>query len=51
MTIEKPYFMSNEEWFKFDEKEFKYVLTEKATEEAKESYKEFYSLLSKIVEK
>ena len=45
MTTEKPYFMTNKEWFYFDEKEFKYKLTDKATEQAKQSYKEFYELL------
>ena len=43
MTLEKPYFMENKEWFYFDEDEFRYKLTDKATEEAKKSYKEFYS--------
>lgn len=44
MTTEKPYFMQNSEWFYFDEKEWKYKLTEKATKEAGESYNEFYAL-------
>lgn len=35
-----PYFMTNEDWYYFDGK--KYVLTENAPEEAKESLKEFY---------
>ena len=39
---EEPYFMSNEEWYYFDEKECKYKLTDKATDEAKKSYNEFY---------
>ena len=39
----KPYFMTNEEWFYFDEKEWVYKLTPEATEKAKQSYKEFYS--------
>ena len=42
MTQQKPYFMENKEWFYFDEEEFIYKLTEKATKEAKESYEEFY---------
>lgn len=45
MQVEKPYFMSNEDWFYFDEKEFKYKLTEKATEKARKSYEDFYDLL------
>jgi hypothetical protein len=44
MTIpEKPYFMQNDEWYYFDEKEFIYKLTDKAPKEAVESYKEFYA--------
>ena len=43
MTIHEPYFMKNKDWYYFDEKEFKYQLTDKAPDKAKESYKEFYS--------
>lgn len=39
---EKPYFLENEEWYFFDEKEFKYKLTNKATKKAIESYNNFY---------
>lgn len=45
MTLDKPYFMENPEWFYFDEKEFKYKLTDKAPEAAVKSYKEFYDQL------
>ena len=45
MTTEKPYFMTNKDWYYFDEKDFCYKMTEKATEQAKQSYKEFYELL------
>lgn len=38
-----PYFMNNEEWYYYDEKEEIYKLTEKATEEARQSYYEFYN--------
>lgn len=38
----KPYFMSNEEWYYFDDADFKYKLTDKATDEARKSYNEFY---------
>lgn len=38
----KPYFMSNEEWYYFDDADFKYKLTDKATDEARKSYDEFY---------
>ena len=40
--LDMPYFMKNEEWFYFDAKSKKFVLTDKATEEAEKSYKEFY---------
>lgn len=43
MTIEKPFFMTNKEWFYFDEKNMKYFLTKRAPKKAKESYVEFYS--------
>lgn len=36
-----PYFMNNEEWFEFDFDKRKFVLTDKATEKAKESYNEY----------
>lgn len=38
----RPYFLTNEEWYYFDEKEYKYKLTDKATPEAIESYNEYY---------
>ena len=45
MFLNEPYFMKNKEWFYFDEKDFCYKLTDKATEEAQKSYKEFYKEL------
>lgn len=45
MTLEKPYFLTNPEWFYEDEEEGIYKLTDKATPEAVESYKKFYELL------
>ena len=45
METPLPYFMTNKEWYYFDEKDFCYKLTEKATEQAKKSYNEFYYLL------
>ena len=46
MTIDKePYFLSNKDWFYYDEEEFCYKLTNKATEEAIKSYNELYELL------
>ena len=46
MTQDKPYFMNNAEWFYFDEKEWKYFLTDKEQEKAKESYDKFYNNLN-----
>lgn len=43
--LDMPYFMENEEWYYFDAKLKKYVLTDKATKKAKESYKQFYDYL------
>lgn len=43
MTMEKPFFMTNKEWFYFDEDKMQYFLTEKATEKAKKSYEKFYA--------
>lgn len=42
MRIGKPYFMKNEKWYYFDEKAFRYKLTDKAPKKAIESYKEWY---------
>lgn len=39
--IDMPYFMKNDEWYYFDYKKKKYMLTDKATEKAKISYKEY----------
>ncbi len=44
---EIPYFLTNEEWFYFDEENYHYVLTTKAPPKAVESYKEFYKELEK----
>ena len=48
MTLEQPYFMENKDWYYFDEEEFCYKLTDKATPKAKESYKEFYENLNEV---
>ncbi len=42
---EPPYFLTNQEWYYFDEKEFKYKLTDKAPQEAIDSYNECYKML------
>lgn len=49
MVIDMPYFMTNKEWYYFDEEEFCYKLTDKATEKAKKSYKEFYNQLESVM--
>ena len=48
MTVDEPYFMTNKDWFYFDEEEFCYKLTDKAPKEAIESYKEFYKMLDNV---
>ncbi len=42
LSIEKPYFMNNEEWYYYDEQKFKYILTNKASQEAIDSYNKYY---------
>lgn len=42
MIIDKPFFMSNKDWYQFDYKKKIYILTDEAPEKAKESYDEFY---------
>ena len=42
LIAEEPYFMKDSSWYYFDEKEFRYKLTDKAPNEAIVSYKEFY---------
>ena len=41
--IEAPYFITNEEWYYYDEEKEIYKLTDKAPEKAKQSYEEYYS--------
>ena len=43
MLQERPYFMSNKEWYTHDDKHNKFVLTDKAPEEARRSYEKFYN--------
>ena len=50
MTVDKePYFLSNKEWFYYDEEGFCNKLTKEATAEAIKSYEEFYSLLNNYI--
>lgn len=46
MTVDRPYFMEDSKWYYFDFDQKKYILTEKAPDKAKESYKEFYKELN-----
>ena len=43
MIDAKPYFLTNEKWYYFDEEEWCYKLTDEAPSEAIASYKEFYA--------
>lgn len=43
LSNEQPYFFKNEEWFYYDGKTNKFYLTDKAPEEARKSYEEFYN--------
>ena len=42
MSQKMPYFMTNDEWYYHDDKEWRYKLTDKAPQEAIDSYNEFY---------
>ena len=42
MFVERPYFMENKEWYRFNEEEFRYELTDKAPQKAVESYEQYY---------
>lgn len=47
VLIEKPYFLTNKKWYKYDEKKKKYILTNNAPKKAQESYEEFYKLMDR----
>ena len=44
MTLENVYFLKNREWYWKKPGQLRYMLTDKAPEKAKESYKTFYSI-------
>ena len=46
----QPYFMTNGNWYYFDEIEFCYKLKDSAPVEAVKSYEEFYSMDDIIIE-
>ena len=39
--LRRPYFMENDDWYEYDDKTEKFVLTDKAPVEAVESYKQY----------
>lgn len=43
--IDRPYFMEDKAWYTYDPEKRFFVLTEKAPEKAKESYKEYRKAL------
>lgn len=43
MSLEQPYFMREKAWYYFDKKSYKFYLTDKAPQKAKDSYNLFYS--------
>ena len=45
-TQDLPYFLENKEWYTFNEEEWKYELTDKAPQEAIDSYNHFYDILN-----
>jgi len=49
MTLaDEPYFLKDKSWYYFDEKDCKYFLTDKAPEKARESYREYYSMIEDV---
>jgi hypothetical protein len=47
MTLKRPFFLSNKEWYYEDDESGTFKLTEKATPEAIKSYNEFYAELNR----
>ena len=46
--IDMPYFMKNKDWYEYDPKTKRFVLTDKAPAAARESLVEFYRSLKEI---
>lgn len=46
LIVDKPYFLTNKEWYYYDVKSGMYKLTDKAPQKAIDSYKKFYKLLN-----
>lgn len=49
--LDMPYFMTNKDWYEFDFKTRRFVLTENATSKAKESFVQYYKELEKMSDK
>ena len=49
VEFERPYFMTNKEWYYYDESDECYKLTDKAPPEAVKSYEEFQEELEKSI--
>lgn len=47
METKEPYFLKNKDWYYYDNKNYCYRLTKKATKEAKASYDKYYKNLVK----
>lgn len=45
LIAKKPYFLTNKEWYYYDQETGRYKLTEKAPQKAIDSYNQFYKLL------
>ena len=46
MILSEPYFLTNEAWYYYDDKELCYKLTDEAPEKARQSYDKFYEALN-----
>lgn len=47
--LDVPYFMENAEWYEFDFLQRKYILTDKAPQDAQDSYKQYYQELNQMI--
>lgn len=51
MALQKtPYFMKNKEWYTYNEEKHIYELTDKAPQEAINSYNDFYKKLNRMTD-
>ncbi len=47
--LDIPYFMENAEWYEFDFTQRKYILTDKAPQNARDSYNQYYQELNQMI--